>query len=80
MNSDRKKAAKIYAIASSFFYEVLLVTGLMFGLGYLLDDWLNTVFVFKSLFLILGVLAGVRNVIKRIYRIENDKVENDEEW
>ena len=75
MNKDRKKAARIYAIASSFFYEVLLVTAIMFGFGYLLDEWLNTVFVFKALFLILGVLAGVRNVIKRIY-----KVENDEEW
>lgn len=73
MNNDRKKSAKIYAIATSFFYEVLLVTTIMFGLGYLLDDWLNTVFVFKALFLILGVLAGVRNVIKRIYKVENDE-------
>lgn len=73
MNKDRRKSAKIYAIATSFFYEVLLVTALMFGLGYLLDEWLNTVFVFKALFLILGVLAGVRNVIKRIYRVENDE-------
>lgn len=72
MNSDRKKGVKIYAIASTFFYEVLLIVAVLFFLGYLLDTWLNTVFVFKAIAIILGVLAGIRNIIKRIYKVEND--------
>lgn len=72
MNSDRKKGVKIYAIASTFFYEVLLIVAVLFFLGYLLDAWLNTVFVFKAIAIILGVLAGIRNIIKRIYKVEND--------
>jgi F0F1-type ATP synthase assembly protein I len=72
MNSDQKKGVKIYAIASTFFYEVLLIVAVLFFLGYLLDTWLNTVFVFKAIAIILGVLAGIRNIIKRIYKVEND--------
>jgi F0F1-type ATP synthase assembly protein I len=72
MNNDRKKGVKIYAIASTFFYEVLLIVAVLFFLGYLLDTWLNTVFVFKAIAIILGVLAGIRNIIKRIYKVEND--------
>jgi F0F1-type ATP synthase assembly protein I len=52
-------------------YEIIATVGISFLIGYFLDEWLNTVFVFKLVFIILGVLAGVRNLIKRVYKVEN---------
>lgn len=62
---------KIYSVVSSFMYEILATVGVSFLIGYFLDKWLDTVFVFKLIFIILGVFAGVRNLIKRVYKVEN---------
>lgn len=75
MNKNQKKAVKIYAIASTFFYEIIVIVGILFGVGYLLDEWLNTVFVFKLIFIIIGVFAGLRNVIKRVIKVESEDEE-----
>jgi len=70
VNSNQKKAMKIYSVVSSFFFEIVVTVGISFAIGYFLDQWLNTVFVFKLIFIILGVMAGIRNLIKRVYKVE----------
>lgn len=69
--NKHKKSMKIYSVVSSFMYEILATVGVSFLIGYFLDKWLDTVFVFKLIFIILGVFAGVRNLIKRVYKVEN---------
>jgi len=75
MASNKKKSLKIYSIVSTFMYEIIATVGISFMVGYFLDKWLHTVFVFKLVFIIIGVLAGVRNLIKRVYKVEESNEE-----
>lgn len=68
--SNNRKAMKIYSVVSSFMFEIIATVGISFIIGYFLDKWLHTVFVFKFIFIVIGVLAGVRNLIKRVYKVE----------
>ena len=70
MKSSQKKALKIYSVVSSFIFEILVTVGLGFAIGYFLDLWLNTVVVFKIIFIVLGVFAGIRNLIVRVNKVE----------
>jgi F0F1-type ATP synthase assembly protein I len=75
MKSNQKKALKIYSIVSSFIFEIIATVGISFVIGYFLDEWLHTVFVFKFLFIMIGVFAGIRNLIKRVYKVEESNEE-----
>ena len=57
-------------IATSFAFEAMLIVGLFTLLGYLLDMWLRTVFIFTLLFILLGVFTGIYNLIKKINKVE----------
>lgn len=70
MASNKNKSMRIYSVVSTFIYEIIATVGISFIIGYLLDMWLHTVFVFKLLFIIIGVFAGIRNLIKRVYKVE----------
>ena len=43
-----------------------------FGLGYLLDRWLHTGQVLRLVFLGLGFVAGVREMIRLLRRAQDD--------
>lgn len=43
-----------------------------YGLGYLLDRWLSTGWVFKLIFLALGFVAGVREMLRLLKRARRD--------
>lgn len=75
MASKKKTSMKIYSVVSTFMYEIIATVGISFLIGYFLDKWLNTVFVFKLLFIIIGVFAGIRNLIKRVYKVERSNEE-----
>lgn len=75
MNENQKKAFKIYSIVSSFIFEIIATVGISFLIGYFLDRWLETVFVFKFIFIVIGVFAGIRNLIKRVYKAEESNEE-----
>ena len=66
MNKGQKNAMKVYSAVSSFLFEIVITVGISFFIGYFLDEWLNTVFVFKLIFIVVGVFAGIRNLIKRV--------------
>ncbi len=43
-----------------------------YGLGYLLDRWLHTGQVFRLVFLALGFVAGVREMLRLLKRARRD--------
>ena len=71
MNKKQKNAFRVYSIVSGFLYEIIIIVGISIAIGYFLDEWLNTVFVFKLLFIIIGIFAGIRNLIVRVSRLED---------
>ena len=50
-----------------------MVAGVLVGLfvGYNLDSWLNTKPLFLLIFLIIGMVAGLLNVIRTAHRLDN---------
>lgn len=75
MKKNSNTGLKVYAAVSSFMFEIIVTVGISFFIGYFLDEWLHTVFVFKLIFIVIGVFAGIRNLIKRVAKLE----ESDEE-
>ena len=71
MKSSSKKAMETYSIVSSFIFEIIVTVGISFAIGYFLDEVLNTLFVFKFIFIVIGVLAGIRNLIVRVTKLED---------
>lgn len=61
---------KVYVAVSSFGFEMIFAVGISFAIGYLLDELLHTVFVFKLIFIIIGVFAGIKNLIDRVAKLE----------
>ncbi len=52
---------------------ILAVSPLVgFGMGYLLDQWLGTGQVLRLVFLGLGFIAGVREMIRLLRRAQKD--------
>ncbi len=70
MNKKQKNAFRVYSIVSGFIYEIMITIGISIAIGYFLDKWLNTVFVFKLIFIIIGIFAGIRNLIMRVSKLE----------
>lgn len=71
MNDKQRDALKVYSIVSGFMFEIIVAVGVMTAIGYFLDELLNTVVVFKIIFIIIGVFAGIRNLIVRVSRLED---------
>lgn len=71
MKESQKNALKVYSVVSSFLFEIIITVGLSFFIGYFLDEWLNTVFVFKLIFIVIGVFAGIRNLIVKVTKLED---------
>lgn len=66
---DKKFLLKLFAIASSFIYEALaaILLGYLIGLG--LDRLFNLDTIFTIIFMILGALAAIRNLMVRVYKL-----------
>ncbi len=71
MNKKQKDAFKVYSIVSTFIFEIIVTVGISFAIGYFLDEILNTVFVFKIIFILIGVFAGIKNLIDRVSKLED---------
>ena len=72
--NDRKFILKLLAIATNFIYEAIaaILVGYLIGRG--LDYLFSLENVFIIIFMVLGALAAVRNLMVRVYRLgaEND--------
>jgi F0F1-type ATP synthase assembly protein I len=66
---DKKFLLKLFAIASSFLYEALaaILLGYFIGLG--LDRLFNLDTIFTIIFMVLGALAAIRNLMVRVYKL-----------
>lgn len=65
---DRKgvvdEAPSTIAVAFRFGTELVVAPAVCGGLGWLLDRWLHTTPIFLVILFILGVAAGIRNVMR----------------
>lgn len=71
--TDKKFLFKLFAIASSFLYEALaaILLGYFIGLG--LDRLFKLDTVFIIIFMVIGALAAVRNLMVRVYKLGAQK-------
>lgn len=67
--SDKKFLLKLFAIATSFVYEALAAILVGYLIGLLLDRLFNLNQVFVIIFMVIGALAAVRNLMVRVYRL-----------
>ena len=59
---NKSEAFKIVAVASSMGISVVLATVIGLAIGYYLDKYLGTQPWLTIVFLILGIIAGFRNI------------------
>lgn len=67
--SDKKFILKLLAVATNFIFEAIaaIVVGYIIGLG--LDRLFSLESVFTIIFMVLGALAAVSNLMIRVYRL-----------
>ena len=68
--NEKQRSSKVLLIAMQFVANVLVTIGIFLVLGLLLDRWLNTDVLFTIIFIVLGVFAGVYNLIRKVNRVE----------
>ena len=71
MDKEQKNALKAYAIVSSFLFSILVIIGIGFGIGYFLDELLNTNIIFKVLLSLTGIFSGIIYLIVRVNKLED---------
>ncbi len=57
-------AMKMAAVAWTLPFEIIMPPLAAGGVGYLLDHWLHTKFVFMLVLGLLGMALGIRNALK----------------
>ncbi len=70
--SDKRSASNASAYSFGFRLVTDLVVGVLsgFGIGWLLDHWLGTAPWFLLIFMPIGMVAGILNVIRAAKSIE----------
>jgi len=71
MDKKQKNALKAYAMVSSFLFSILIIIGIGFGIGYMLDELLNTNIIFKVLLSLIGIFGGIIYLIVRVNKLED---------
>ncbi|MDY6851065.1 MAG: AtpZ/AtpI family protein [Thermodesulfobacteriota bacterium] len=75
MDKGTKKSIKILAIASTMGLAMVLATVIGLAIGYYLDSVFDTSPWLTLIFLILGIIAGFRNLYiiqKRVQRMDEE--------
>jgi ATP synthase protein I len=72
MQEETKKYVKLLALVSSMGISMVLAIVIGITVGYYLDKWLHTSPVFLLIFLVLGIIAGFRNIYVIMKRAEKD--------
>lgn len=79
-NKKRKPALVLVADVGTLGIQLVVSTFIGFGMGYYLDKWLGTHPWLMIIFLLLGIVAGFRNVFQQLQimqrRDEEEKHEN----
>ena len=78
--TPRPRTRRGTSIGLAFRLITELVAGLVVGgyIGYVLDSWLGTMPVFFLIFFVLGMAAGMLNVIRTARMMQADMARDDE--
>jgi len=69
---ETRKYIKLLGLASTMGISMVLALVIGIIIGYYLDKWLKTSPVFFLIFMILGIIAGFRNIYVIMKRAEKD--------
>jgi len=72
VQEDTRKYIKLLALASTMGISMVLALVIAIAIGYYLDKWFKTSPVFFLIFMILGIIAGFRNIYVIMKRTEKD--------
>ncbi|MBA4393468.1 MAG: hypothetical protein C0407_07930, partial [Desulfobacca sp.] len=62
MQEETRKYIKLLAIVSTMGISMVLALVIAIAIGYYLDKWFQTSPVFFLIFMVLGIVAGFRNI------------------
>lgn len=71
--TDRKFIVRLLAVATNFVYEALVAIALGYFIGLGLDRLLDLDTVFVGIFMTIGAIAAIRNLIVRVLRLGREK-------
>ena len=73
-NNNKKRSSNAASLGKALKISTELVAAVVVGttLGYILDSWFDTKPLLIICFFIIGVIAGILNVIKAAKRMEKD--------
>jgi ATP synthase protein I len=72
VQEETRKYIKLLALASTMGISVVLAIVIAIAIGYYLDKWFQTSPVFFLIFMVLGIVAGFRNIYVFMKRTEKD--------
>ena len=72
MQEETRKYIKLLAIASTMGISMVLALVIAIIVGYYLDKWFQTSPLFFLIFMVLGIIAGFRNIYVIMKRTEKD--------
>lgn len=68
-DKNKNKQYAVYAIVSGFVFEAIAIVGICIIVGVYLDTWLNTVVLFKIIFILFGVFYSIYHLIRRVNKV-----------
>jgi ATP synthase protein I len=72
VQEDTRKYIKLLATVSTMGISMALAIVIAIAIGYYLDKWFKTSPVFFLVFMVLGIVAGFRNIYVIMKRTEKD--------
>jgi ATP synthase protein I len=72
MQEETRKYIKLLAIVSTMGISMVLAIVIAIAIGYYLDKWFKTSPIFFLVFMVLGIIAGFRNIYIIMKRTERD--------
>jgi ATP synthase protein I len=72
VQEDTRKYIKLMASVSTMGISMVLALVIAIIVGYYLDKWFHTSPVFFLIFMVLGIVAGFRNIYVIMKRTEKD--------
>ena len=72
MQEETRKYIKLLAVVSTMGISMVLAIVIAIAIGYYLDKWFQTSPVFFLIFMVLGIIAGFRNIYVIMKRTERD--------
>ena len=72
VQKETKNYIKLLAIVSTMGISMVVALVIAIAIGYYLDKWFQTSPVFFLIFMVLGIVAGFRNIYVIMKRTEKD--------